>query len=235
MIRVSGSVDFDMDCSFYLVCHNSTTSPRQQYYKSQFTHEKNEWLNGRGWGVGIITHAELFSNRQVYIPNGKIHVIVKVVTRSCPKCIDPSTNSVDVLTKLFETMMHSDLTITSSGGDELKAHKAILCAKSDVFSAMFSTEMRESLSGIVESSDLDTNILKELIRFIYCNKVEGIESVDVELYAAAKRYQIVDLETICLQSIYGRLSEVNAVDIALFADLYELNALLSCCALFIHV
>lgn len=242
-LRESGCAGFHVACTINLVCHKS--SKRQERYTKRL---ENECGVISRFGCIIDVDEGLFTNRELFFPNGIIQFTFKIITRSSPDDNDDNSGDSDdgddddpsekifpdVNTKLYSTMKFSDLIIKSSDGVELKAHKAILCTKSDVFDAMFSSEMRESLSGIVSCIDLDAKVLSELIRFVYCNKVEGLENVDIELYGVARRYQIEKLDEICLQSIYKRLDEKNALEIAMFADLNDLKCLLSCCSLLLH-
>lgn len=235
-LRVSGVADFYVTCAITLVCHKD--SRRQERYTKVLEYECEVISR-----FGCVIHVDegLF-NRELFFSNGNIQFTFKIITRRLSIVdYDNDDDNVpmelelcDVYTNLYKTMKYSDLIIKSSDGEELKAHKAILCTKSDVFDAMFTAEMRESLSGVINCTDLNAKVLTELIRFVYCNKVEGLEDVDIELYGVAKRYQIEKLDEICLHSVYKRLSEENAIEIAIFAELNDLKVLISCCALLIH-
>jgi len=52
----------------------------------------------------------------------------------------------------------------------IKAHKGILIARSVVFKAMFSSvnEMRESNEGEVRITDIEYNVFREMLHYVYC-------------------------------------------------------------------
>ena len=51
-------------------------------------------------------------------------------------------------------------------GEEMKAHKLILCARSPVFRAMLQSKMSENATGEVKIDDVDKEVLKEMLRYI---------------------------------------------------------------------
>ena len=72
-------------------------------------------------------------------------------------------------------------------GREYYAHKAILAARSPVFSAMFEHEMEEKKQNKVEITDMDHEVLREMLRFIYTGKATNLEKMDADLLAAADK------------------------------------------------
>lgn len=72
-------------------------------------------------------------------------------------------------------------------GIEFFAHKAILAARSPVFAAMFEHEMEEKKQNRVEITDMDPEVLKEMLKFIYTGKAPTIEKLDADLLAAADK------------------------------------------------
>ncbi len=72
-------------------------------------------------------------------------------------------------------------------GREYYAHKAILAARSPVFAAMFEHEMEEKKQNRVEITDMDHEVLREMLRFIYTGKATNLEKMHDELLAAADK------------------------------------------------
>ncbi|VDM36143.1 unnamed protein product [Hydatigera taeniaeformis] len=72
---------------------------------------------------------------------------------------------------------------------QFKAHKAILAARSPVFAAMFEHGMTESRANRVNITDVEPDILGEVLRFIYTGRVVGLDNpvMAQELLAAADK------------------------------------------------
>jgi BTB/POZ domain len=202
----------------------------------QFNRSAKEFLE-TGWGFkDIISHDELFKNQDFLFPQGKIRIIVKII------CIDPIIRVVTPLTealkKLYDTMKHSNLFIKTSDKKDLKAHKSIICSRSEVFDRMFSHDTKENQTSEIIADDLHSDVVKDLLRFIYCeayfDKLESAVNLEIELYNAAEKYEIGELKAICLNTIFKRLDVGNVLTFAHFADLFNLEDLFSCCILIIY-
>lgn len=170
----------------------------------------------------------------LFVSGRKIRIVVKIICDGGNSTIKVSS-SCDLLRNLYESMDNSDLIIKSSNKEEFRAHKIIVCARSEVLGRMFKNQMKENLTGILEINDR-SEVVKELIRFIYCGADETpkIIQCDIDLYSAAERYELEDLKKSCLTSIYMRLEVENALEIAGFAKLFNLESLYSCCLLMIY-
>ncbi|XP_035224378.1 speckle-type POZ protein-like B [Stegodyphus dumicola] len=66
----------------------------------------------------------------------------------------------------------SDVTIIA-GSRRFSVHKFILCSQSSVFFRMFETKMTESTNDQVEISDVDPDIIHEMLLFLYTGNVEN--------------------------------------------------------------
>lgn len=103
----------------------------------------------------------------------------------------PECRLSEDLSHLFESQKFSDVILVGgvgvNGGKEFYAHKAILAARSPVFAAMFEHEMEEKKNNKVDITDMDHDVLREMLRFIYTGKAPFIEKMDAELLAAADK------------------------------------------------
>ena len=79
----------------------------------------------------------------------------------------------------------------------IKAHKAILVSRSSVFKAMFTNPCKESQTGIVTINNMEPEVLKDLINFIYSGKVKKLKENVADLLIAADMYM--------MESLKGRL------------------------------
>jgi hypothetical protein len=67
----------------------------------------------------------------------------------------------------------------------LNAHKSVLSARSQVFKAMFEHDTKESRDNQVVITSYDLPIMKELLRYIYCNRVLNVKKYALDLLPAA--------------------------------------------------
>lgn len=137
---------------------------------------------------------------------------------------DPQSVTKTLLNELktaFESGENSDVTVKTADGVKMKLHKFLMTARSTTFNQMFNIEMKEKETGFVEIKDFDSDVLKELFRFIYYGQVENLDSIDVELYKAAQRYDIKDLPEICMESIVENINKRDVVELLELADVFK--------------
>lgn len=116
------------------------------------------------------------------------------------------------------------------GNEEILAHKQIISARSEVFAKMFDLDMAEKKDGRVEISDIEPNIFKLFLRFVYCGKLETKNTDDLlKVIVAADKYSVKSLVTICGHRLIDNLSIDNAVYILIIADLVKVDFLKSKC------
>ena len=104
---------------------------------------------------------------------------------------------------------------------EFFAHKAILAARSPVFAKMFEHEMQESLSSQVELSDIDPEIVKEMLVYIYTGQVPKIEEKVNDLLYVADKYQLDHLKSVCERHLTYSLQVDNAARIIQLAYMHN--------------
>lgn len=63
----------------------------------------------------------------------------------------------------------------------------IFSARSPVFQAMFEHEMEERKHNRVDITDVDHEVLREMLRFIYTGKASNLEKMADDLLAAADK------------------------------------------------
>ena len=97
------------------------------------------------------------------------------------------------------------------GGREFNVHRTLLAARSPVFATMFTTDMSEKELGRAKVSDIWPETLREMLRYIYCGRIEAPEQAE-ELLRAAEKYELDGLKIICLEELCTELSEMNVVD-----------------------
>ncbi|XP_064439334.1 speckle-type POZ protein isoform X2 [Mirounga angustirostris] len=102
----------------------------------------------------------------------------------------PECRLADELGGLWENSRFTDCCLCVAG-QEFQAHKAILAARSPVFSAMFEHEMEESKKNRVEINDVEPEVFKEMMCFIYTGKAPNLDKMADDLLAAADKEIIV--------------------------------------------
>ncbi|GIX79658.1 TD and POZ domain-containing protein 3 [Caerostris extrusa] len=126
--------------------------------------------------------------------------------------------TIDLLS-LFRDGTLSDTKLVTST-ETFPAHTQILAARSPVFRAMFSTDMKERNKGCVDIIDLDSREVRRMLLYMYTDTLEE----DLEwkgacnLYAAADKYDIQSLKIRCLRFLQANFSPTNACNILIFAD-----------------
>ena len=105
-------------------------------------------------------------------------------------------------------------------------HKAVLAARSDVFAAMFRhKEMKENVTNQVEIKDTDADVLEDLLRFMYSNKVNNLESNASRLLIAANKYNITSLKVLCEEFLSSNINVHNAANLLQLGYLHEAKIL----------
>lgn len=140
---------------------------------------------------------------------------ITVGSNNVPK---PQLN--DDLENMFKNSTYADVTIKSAEGIEFQVHKAILASRSAVLKAHFEHNTVESRTNIIESP-LETEVLKEVLTYIYTDNAPKILIMPSQLLAAADFYQMDRLKHLCEESLHQSLTVDNAIDIFELADLHS--------------
>ena len=180
----------------------------------------------------FITRDSFLSPAQVLTPDDKFTLLCKVsvlqdsfsISGQNPRPAIKVTRCTleDDVGELWENPLFTDCSLLVAG-HEFRAHKAILAARSPVFRAMFEHQMEERLTNCVEIHDLDPQVFKEMMGFIYTGKVPHLHSHSMacDLLAAADRYGLKDLKVMCEDALCRNLSVENAAHTLIVADLHS--------------
>ncbi|XP_065209115.1 speckle-type POZ protein B-like [Planococcus citri] len=119
----------------------------------------------------------------------------------------------------------SDVTI-SVNGKTYDLHKAILAARSPVFSAMFSNyTMLENQKNEVEIKDIQQDIFEEMLYYIYTGTTRNLDELAFELIPVTDKYDLDELKNMCEQVMFNKLSLENAAEILMLADMHRAEEL----------
>ncbi|XP_028818621.1 speckle-type POZ protein-like A [Denticeps clupeoides] len=120
--------------------------------------------------------------------------------------------------KLLEDPLFSDCSLWAAG-EEIKAHKAILSARCPVFKAMFSQDMKERRTNHFDIHDMDPEVLKEIVYFIYTGDAPNLPEMASKVIAAADMYLLESLKVKCEEALCSSLSVENAAELLILGDL----------------
>jgi len=115
--------------------------------------------------------------------------------------------------------------LVNCGDQVFYCHKFMLSARSQVFHAMFNSDMVENKSGSVTVEDFHPNVLKEMLQYIYTGCTLAIDKYGRELLAVAEKYQLLKLKTCCEEYLSGTLDVENCIDLLLLGDLNQAKTL----------
>ncbi|XP_028617693.1 TD and POZ domain-containing protein 2-like [Grammomys surdaster] len=191
------------------------------------------FLQNHHWGFKkFILQDLLLSQQHLFLPEDQLTICCKVkIVRDffsnpgrniTPAVMDPWHILTDNLRELWEKSLFTDCCLLVAG-HEFRAHKAILAARSPVFRAMFEHEMEESLMNQIEIHDLDPQVFKEMMDFIYTGKAPHLHSHSMAscLLAAADEYGLEGLIVMCEDALCRNLSVENVSHTLILADIHS--------------
>uniref|UniRef100_A0A8D8H5Z8 Speckle-type POZ protein-like B n=1 Tax=Culex pipiens TaxID=7175 RepID=A0A8D8H5Z8_CULPI len=131
----------------------------------------------------------------------------------------PPSSIADDFGALVDGQRFGDVTV-KVGDKRFRVYKGILASRSPVFAAMFEHSMKEKIKSVVTIVDVEPDVFHELLRYIYTDKVQNLTTLAYQLFAAADKYDIGTLKTLCRMSILANISTENATDALKCADLH---------------
>ncbi|XP_017026615.1 protein roadkill isoform X1 [Drosophila kikkawai] len=213
----------------------SILNAKREETKAMESQRAYRFVQGKDWGFKkFIRRDFLLDEANGLLPEDKLTIFCEVSVVADSVNISGQSNIVQFkvpecklsedLGNLFDNEKFSDVTL-SVGGREFQAHKAILAARSDVFAAMFEHEMEERKLNRVAITDVDHEVLKEMLRFIYTGKAPNLEKMADDLLAAADKYALEKLKVMCEEALCVNLSVETAAETLILADLHSADQL----------
>ncbi len=90
---------------------------------------------------------------------------------------------------------------------------------------MFSKETLESTKYRIVIDKFDHTTMQELLRYIYCCKVENMKNVALNLLAAADEYKMLELKSMCEKALQQKMTVKNVAKVLKTASLHDCQAL----------
>ncbi|XP_054271966.1 kelch-like protein 5 [Macrosteles quadrilineatus] len=111
----------------------------------------------------------------------------------------------------------TDVTLIA-GSRQIPAHRLVLSAGSEYFSAMFTSNLRESCQSEIVLQDVDGEALWDLVHFCYTGRIELREETVETLLGTACLLQLSEVVEACCAFLKKQLHPSNCIGICLFAD-----------------
>jgi len=154
-----------------------------------------------------IALSDLYDEENYLLPNGDLKILVQILIDD-GVCDEDSSNSWVAPQDLPQTALSQDFSallgceelsdvVVAAAGEEFKAHKCVLAARSPVFSAMFTHKMKEKKRNRVDITDLEAFIVKDMLAYIYTGYAPSMGTNPEDLLEAADKYQLSNLKRQC--------------------------------------
>lgn len=114
---------------------------------------------------------------------------------------------------------------------EFKAHRAILCARSKFFEAMFCSNMKESQQNAVRLPQVSAEIFPDLLNYLYTDRTSTTDIV--ALYDVACFFQVESLINVLKIDLQRGITLANVVSMYAVAVDLQIPELKTCCENFV--
>ena len=257
--NVKGYISFYLDCRDATEEHPAyerhtfrvvnQLDPNNHWEQHSLPYKEHKDPDGWGWGK-FLSHAQLKKEEtgfrvqdtviielELYVYGEKKNTTVKALKAKNENVeevvpVPDSTLSSD-LCELFNSSNFSDVAFLVEG-HKFPAHKAILSIRSPMLYAMFGNGMKESVATEVIVEDIERDIFKEVLRFIYSGFVSPnvLDTSPIHLLAAADKYHLCRLKAVCENRLFEQMTFMDCADVLVAADMHNANALKERCLAF---
>jgi len=141
------------------------------------------------------------SCQSVTIPTKKV--------KTCTNLSLPESRISATYSKVFHDGLFSDLVLLHKpSGKEVKAHKFILCFRSEFFKTIIGSKMIESKTSVIEfEEDLPFDIFTKVVEYIYSSRIElTVENV-LFVYVLADQLMLESLVGMCEEYFSSLVNE----------------------------
>ena len=113
--------------------------------------------------------------------------------------------------RLLEDDAFADATF-EVGGTTIRAHKAILAARSAYFRGMLTSQCAEAQAGAtIRVGDTTPAAFQRLLGFVYTDALELDDAVVIDVMRKAKEYQLERAYNLCMRHCMRHAAPANAV------------------------
>ncbi|XP_055343045.1 speckle-type POZ protein B-like [Paramacrobiotus metropolitanus] len=216
-----------LKCQFVFVRFLHATKEDQTYQISRF----REFRRGETWGFRrFIQRNTLFDPKNGFLQSSDrltVKINLDIIRAIRDEVAKPARNPLladglqEGLQVLYKTMPHSDVTFVCSDGSHVKAHKAILSARSPVFAAMLSHDLSEQRTNTIDLKDIPKDVLETFLSLVYTGVSTTLDEHAGSILVLAERYQLTDLKEKSVDALRKKMCAGNAADLLPLADLHN--------------
>ena len=149
-----------------------------------------------------------------------------------------SENLINLAEKLYGEKDFSDVKIVCGDGKAFLCHKLVLGCQSEVFKTIFKNKslMEKQSEGAmkIEEKDFNSEIMEQLLYYMYFQKVEDNKMINADLMMAADKFLIKGLLDFCTKFLESNLSVENALYVLIKAELVNQKTLVDAASKFIR-
>ena len=133
-------------------------------------------------------------------------------------------NTMGKLAEMFRNQTLCDVQFNFISGQSVGAHVAILSAGSPVFAAMFQSTFVESLTRQVTITDIEVDIFKQLLVYMYTGSIPEMEEESVTLlFVAADKYGMETLKDVCADDLLEQLETENVIKMLVWSHFHSIS------------
>ncbi|GFY68310.1 TD and POZ domain-containing protein 1 [Trichonephila inaurata madagascariensis] len=160
-----------------------------------------------------------------YVCYGRPPIQEENLTSDDSESKDMSLDSTKILKENLESSYMENLlcdTKLKTKTGSFPAHKYILSARSPVFKAMFTNDMRERNSECVNIEDLNDDTVQSMLLYMYTATLPDLQwDSACNLFTAADKYEILSLKSKCSSFLKGNLTQDNALNLLILTDMHQ--------------
>ncbi|CAD5207788.1 unnamed protein product [Bursaphelenchus xylophilus] len=143
--------------------------------------------------------------------------------------VDPTEKKLKLdFTNFYNKPEYSDCEL-HCGGKVFYVSRVILSAASDVFDAMFKSNMTEAQHGKVNVVDHEPEVLELLLKYIYTGKISNFDMKADKLAQIAEYYHIKGLAEECVDALIRSIDVRNVGERTMMAHAIRSKKLLKAC------
>nr|XP_025882225.1 BTB/POZ and MATH domain-containing protein 1 [Oryza sativa Japonica Group] len=168
-----------------------------------------------------------------------ITVLLEAPVNAAASVPAPLSDLQKHLGEMLTSKNGADITFLVSG-EPVAAHRCVLAARSPVFMAELFGDMKEKDSQSIEIKDMEAEVFRTLLHFIYTDTLPEQDDDDVEaetmaygLLEAADRYGVERLMLICAEKVHAGISVDTAAMALALAERHGCTKLKARCIEFI--
>ncbi|XP_015126883.1 protein roadkill [Diachasma alloeum] len=180
-----------------------------------------------------------------YKRNGEVSVMVKIQIIQCE--IEKNSLAQD-MARLLKHPKSADTKLTCGGGTahtEIPVHASVIAARSDVLADMIApvvqndnqpsshqgqrdaekNETNMPYQYTLDLTDLSHELTEELLRYVYSDHVDNLDTLASQLLSVAERFRLKGLKELCERNLIETLTPENVASLLLMADEFNCDAL----------